>query len=475
MATNGQTIDNTEIVKDLGIYISNDCSWTHHINTAASSARKMASWILGAFRDRSALTTMTLFKSLVRSKLEYCCLVWSPTKITEIQTLENVEREFTRRIVGMKDSSYWERLKKLKLISLQRRRERYIIIHTWKIMKNMVPNGMSLQFTTNERLGNKIKPPKFPHKAQRSAVSSAYESFYNIKAALLWNILPKSVNSAESLGALKSELSRFMDQYPDMTPVTGYAPPNSNSLIDWRNSGGHGPTCRIEDIEFSTEDIMKAIDEIDTYSSTSHECIPACILKACKEPLSFSIHILWEQSFSKGAIPQSLKEQFIARSTKRRIVTVDGVHSELTNVWSGVPQGTVLGPLLFLIHINDLEEVVHSSTAASFADDTRLTTSISQEGDTAQLQDDLNRVVEWFIQNNMVLHEGKFEYLCYRTGSSKWLQEMPFTCQQMEYITPAGFTPNPEPSVWDLGVTLTPDCHWSTYIHQMAVKVQLLS
>ena len=239
VATNGQTIDNTEIVKDLGIYISNDCSWTHHINTTASSARKMASWILGAFRDRSALTMMTLFKSLVRSKLEYCCLVWSPTKITEIQTLENVQREFTRRIIGMKDCSYWERLKKLKLISLQRRRERYIIIHTWKIMKNMVPNGVSLKFTTNERLGNKIKLPMFSHKAQRS-VSSAYESFYTIKAASLWNILPKSVNSAESLDVLKSELGRFMEQYPDMPPVTGYTPPNSNSLIDWRNSGGHG-------------------------------------------------------------------------------------------------------------------------------------------------------------------------------------------------------------------------------------------
>ncbi|KAL5269743.1 hypothetical protein ACHWQZ_G003270 [Mnemiopsis leidyi] len=353
------------------------------------------------------------------------------------------------------------------------------------------------------------------------------------------------------------------------------------------------PTCRIEDIEFSTEDIMKAIDEIDTYSSTSHECIPACILKACKEPLSSPIHMLWEQSFSKGAIPQSLKEQFITPiykkeskadpanyrpvsltshvikvfervirnhltnylegnfllsnkqhgfrkgrscltqllshyesilknlnsgketdviyldfskafdkvdhglllkklkfygiagklfawirdflTNRKQIVTVDGVHSEPTDVLSGVPQGTVLGPLLFLIDINDLEEVVHSSTAASFADDTRLTTSISQEGDTAQLQDDLNRVVEWSIQNNMVLHEGKFEYLCYRTGSSKWLQEMPFTCQQMEYITPAGFTLNPKPSVRDLGVTLTPDYHWSTHINQIAAGARRLA
>ena len=70
-------------------------------------------------------------------------------------------------------------------------------------MKNMVPNGVSLKFTTNERLGNKIKLPMFSHKAQRS-VSSAYESFYTIKAASLWNILPKSVYSGESLDVLKN-------------------------------------------------------------------------------------------------------------------------------------------------------------------------------------------------------------------------------------------------------------------------------
>ena len=124
-------------------------------------------------------------------------------------------------------------------------------------------------------------------------------------------------------------------------------------------------------------------------------------------------------------------------------MTVDGVHSEPAAVISGVPQGTVLGPLLFLLDINDLEEVVHSSTAAFFADDTRLTALIRQEGDTQLLQEDLNRVVEWSSHNNMVLHEGKFEYLCYRTGDSSWLEEMPFTNQHLEYITPAGYSGTP--------------------------------
>lgn len=60
-------------------------------------------------------------------------------------------------------------------------------------------------------------------------------------------------------------------------------------------------------------------------------------------------------------------------SNRTQSVIVDGVHSEPTKVISGVPQGTVLGPLLFIIFINDIYGVVTSSHIQSFADDTRLT------------------------------------------------------------------------------------------------------
>ena len=351
--------------------------------------------------------------------------------------------------------------------------------------------------------------------------------------------------------------------------------------------------CKLEDLKFDEEDIIKAIDEINTYSSTSHGCIPACILKACKEKLSHPLMMLWEQSFAKGKIPSSLKDQFITpifkkgsksdpanyrpvsltshvikiferiiRNTmvsylednyllsnkqhgfrkgrscltqllshydailrnlnsedetdviyldfskafdkvdhglllkklkhygiggklldwireflvnRKQIVTVDGIHSEPADVLSGVPQGTVLGPLLFLLYINDLEKVVSTSAVASFADDTRLSASIREEGDTKLLQEDMNRVVTWSVDNNMVLHEGKFEFLCYRTGSSKWLEEMPFTSPYLEYTTPAGFTLSPQSSVRDLGVTLSSDYQWRTHINLIAAGARQLA
>ena len=161
-------------IRDLGVYLSDDCTWSFHINKMTVEARKIAAWVLGAFRDRSAVTMITLYKSLVRSKLEYCCPLWNPTKIGDIQLIENVQKQFTRKVKGMCDFDYWERLEKLKLLSLQRRRERYSIIHVWKMLNDKAPNNIGLKTYNSSRLGIKITIPKFNHQAQKS-YSTAYD------------------------------------------------------------------------------------------------------------------------------------------------------------------------------------------------------------------------------------------------------------------------------------------------------------
>lgn len=236
--TEGKIIDSSPYTRDLGVYLADDCTWTLHINKTVSAARHMASWVLGAFRDRSVLTMITLFKSLVRSKVEYCCPLWNPSKITDIQTLENIQKQFTKKILGFNDFDYWTRLKKLKLLSLQRRRERYTIIHVWKIVNEKAPNGTDMKFYTSARFGVRALVPSFNYKAQRS-VSTAYDNSFGVKAARLWNILPKEVNSQSTLDEFKVVLGAFIQQFPDMPPATGYTPPNSNSLLDW-SAGGHG-------------------------------------------------------------------------------------------------------------------------------------------------------------------------------------------------------------------------------------------
>ena len=99
---------------------------------------------------------LTILKSLVIPVLEYCCQIRNPWKAKDIQAIEALQRTFTYKITEVQHLNYWERLHELKLYSLQRRRERYIIIYIWKITtQHMVPN-------IDGTIGHTIKTRKHP-------------------------------------------------------------------------------------------------------------------------------------------------------------------------------------------------------------------------------------------------------------------------------------------------------------------------
>ena len=78
---------------------------------------------------------------------------------------------------------------------------------------------------------------------------------------------------------------------------------------------------------------------------------------------------------------------------RRQKVGIKGKYSDWIRVISGVPQGSVLGPLLFLIYINDIDDGIISKIS-KFADDTKLCREIGCEADARILQDDLKRLAQ---------------------------------------------------------------------------------
>ena len=94
---------------------------------------------------------------------------------------------------------------------------------------------------------------------------------------------------------------------------------------------------------------------------------------------------------------------------KQRVV-VDGEVSSWKSVLSGVPQGSVLGPILFLVYINDLEEGVTGSIL-KFADDTKLFRKTKEIGDKKNVQVDIDKLVKWSEKWQMLFNFGKCKRL----------------------------------------------------------------
>ena len=228
----GQDLTPASSVKDLGVHLSPDMKWSLQFTIAAQNANKMANWVLSVFSDRSKDVILTLYKSIVRSRLEYSCPVWNPSSMQGIKKLESTQRAFTRYISGCQGLSYWDRLKKLGLMSLQRRRERYVILHMWKIWQGAVPNYLDIQFYDHTRLGTRCKIPAI--KRNSTTLSrSIYDPSFAVRGPKLWNAIPKNIKCAPSFEVFKSKLtSHFMSIIPDLPPVPGYTTPNSNSILD---------------------------------------------------------------------------------------------------------------------------------------------------------------------------------------------------------------------------------------------------
>ena len=194
-------------------------------------AKQICGWILSVFFSRDKKTMLTLFNSLVRSKLEYCCSIWNPHLIKDINQIEQVQRSFTFRIKNMQDLDYWDRLKSLNIMSLQRRREFNILLHLWKIGNGQYPNSIDLEFKHKLR-SNAIEAIVKPLPKVKGRVLTTYDESFTVRGARLWNTLPAPLTHISSFSLFKSALLNHLKTIPDRPPLPGYSCQSSNSLLD---------------------------------------------------------------------------------------------------------------------------------------------------------------------------------------------------------------------------------------------------
>ena len=179
---------------------------------------------------------LVLYRAVVLPHLEYCCQLWTPTSLGQIRKIEAVQRTFTARLVNMETLDYWQRLKKLGLYSLERRRERYLALYMYKILNGMTPeivgsHGAEVIVTESLRRGRLCAIPKINRRAPAS-VQTLLEGSLPINGAKIFNSLPRSLRECEGgLSAFKGRLDEYLRSVPDCPYLPHYQLPSlTNSL-----------------------------------------------------------------------------------------------------------------------------------------------------------------------------------------------------------------------------------------------------
>ncbi len=144
-------------------------------------------------------------------------------------------------------------------------------------------------------------------------------------------------------------------------------------------------------------------------------------------------------------------------STRKQRVVINATASEWAPVTRRVPQGFVLGPVLFIIYINHID-VGLNNFISKFADDTKLGNSVITDCDRMSLQEDLRKISEWSQRWEMSFNVNKCQILQVGTRNQKIEEEMNGT--KLERVQ----------CVKDLGVTVASSLKFSQQCKDEAVK-----
>jgi hypothetical protein len=199
----GVEIPVVTVVKDLGVYLSCNFSFSYHCNTICNKASSRVGIIHRAFECRSLVFMRKMYMSYVRPILEYASEVWSPLNLEDIDKIERIQRRYTKRIFGLSNLSYAERLELCDLEPLELRRLHADLKMTYKIVRGLVDLSFHdffsyAPFSSNR--GNSLK--LYPKQANSNTVLNCF----NYRVIHIWNSLPDEVVTAVSLTSFSTKL-----------------------------------------------------------------------------------------------------------------------------------------------------------------------------------------------------------------------------------------------------------------------------
>ena len=200
--------------KDLGIHIDDNLNFKKHITTIVNKATRIMAVVRKTFDYMDEEVFKLVFKGLVRPHLEYGAPIWSPHNKNLIEQIEKVQRRATKTVPGLKDLSYEDRLRKLKLPTLIYRRIRGDMITVYKFFNPecgfdpTLPSFLPLHSEVTGRENSKGHKFKLYIDGTKKDVR---KYSFSIRVRKVWNSLPAEVVEAKSIKSFEAALDKFWE------------------------------------------------------------------------------------------------------------------------------------------------------------------------------------------------------------------------------------------------------------------------
>lgn len=201
--------------RDLGVNFVQNLKPSSQCQKVAAKARRIIGMVRRNFRRLDKEDFLLIYKTYICPHLEYCIQAWSPHLTGDMQCLERIQKAATNLVPSLRGCSYEDRLRKLRLTTLQKRRSRGDMIEVFKIVtaREKVPMDQFFHLADNSHglRGHTLKLVK------ERARLDIRKYFFSQRVVGVWNSLPQHVVDAVSVNAFKNALDRFWHNMDDIS------------------------------------------------------------------------------------------------------------------------------------------------------------------------------------------------------------------------------------------------------------------